>query len=159
AFSQPIRELRLRKWDVLFVPDVASRLELIAPALAAADLWPTQPSAARQPRIRNIALLSTAEDLSARVLKESRYLQSSLLAPGYYPEEDSFVQQYRGEHGDDPKLFEAFAYDAVHAVRAALEAGARDRAQLAAHLGSLGGVYGVTGKLKFSPGGDRADPA
>src|SRR5262249_42768876 len=159
AFGQPIKELRLRRWDVLFVPDLASRLELIAPALAAADLWPAPPAAAKQPKVRNIFLLSTAEDLSPRVLRESRYLQGALLAPGYYPEEDSFVQQYRGEHGDDPKLFEAFAYDAVHAVRAALEAGARDRAQLAAQLGALGGVYGVTGKLKFSAGGDRADPA
>jgi ABC-type branched-subunit amino acid transport system substrate-binding protein len=159
AFGQPIKELRLRKWDVLFVPDLASRLELIAPALAAADLWPTLPGAVKQPKVRNITLVSTAEDLSARVLKESRYLQGALLAPGYYPEEDSFVQQYRGEHGDDPKLFEAFAYDAVHAVRAALESGAHDRAQLAARLGALGGVYGVTGKLKFTPGGDRADTA
>jgi ABC-type branched-subunit amino acid transport system substrate-binding protein len=159
AFGQPIKELRLRRWDVLFVPDLASRLELIAPALAAADLWPTMPGAPKQAKIRNITLISTAEDLSPRVLKESRYLQGSLLAPGYYPEEDSFVQQYRGEHGDDPKLFEAFAYDAVHAVRAALESGAHDRAQLAARLGALGGIYGVTGKVKFSPGGDRADPA
>jgi ABC-type branched-subunit amino acid transport system substrate-binding protein len=159
AFGGSIRELKARRFDTLFVPDLASRLELIGPALAAADLWPAVPGSPR-PRVgRNVLLLSTAEDLSTRLLHESRYLQGALLAPGYFPEEDSFVQQYRAENNEDPKLFEAFAYDAVHVVRAALEAGARDRAQLAAQIGAHGGVSGVTGTVRFAPTGERADAA
>jgi branched-chain amino acid transport system substrate-binding protein len=160
GFTKPIHDLKGKRFDALFVPDLASRLELIAPALAAADLWPAPPGAPKPAGAgRNILLLSTAEDLSVRTLREGRYLQGALFAPGYFPEEDSFVQQYRTEHNEDPKLFEAFAYDAVHVVRAAVAAGSRTRAQVATQISAQRGVQGVTGQIRFAPGGDRADPA
>jgi ABC-type branched-subunit amino acid transport system substrate-binding protein len=56
--------------QAVFVADGADRLELVAPALAAADLWPApwgtpRPAAsAGKPRPRTVLLLSTANDLS-----------------------------------------------------------------------------------------------
>ena len=77
--------------QAVFVADGADRLELIAPALAVADLWPAPWGAPRpaavpgKPKTRNVLLLSTATELGPRLLQNAgRYVQGALLSPGFY---------------------------------------------------------------------------
>ena len=140
SFTAAVATIKRSAPQVLFVADGADRLELIAPALAAADLWgapwgaPRPAGAPGKPRPRNILLLSTAADLSPRLLQSAgRYVQGTLLAPGFYagaadPHARGFVDAYHAAYGQDPHATEAYAYDGVNAIRAAVAAGARTRA-------------------------------
>jgi branched-chain amino acid transport system substrate-binding protein len=168
SFTGAVAAIKKSGPQVVFVADGADRLELIAPALAAADLWAAPFGAPRpagipgKPRPRNILLLSTAADLSPRLLQSAgRYVQGTLLAPGFYagaadPRARSFVDAYHAAYGQDPHATEAYAYDAVNAIRAAVAAGARTRADLTNAL-STGTFDGLTGALHFGPDHGRAD--
>ena len=168
SFTAAVATIKKSAPQVLFVADGADRLELIAPALAAADLWgapwgaPRPAGAPGKPRPRNILLLSTAADLSPRLLQSAgRYVQGTLLAPGFYagaadPHARGFVDAYHAAYGQDPHATEAYAYDGVNAIRAAVAAGARTRAELTNAL-STGTFEGLTGALHFGADHGRAD--
>jgi len=168
SFTAAVATIKKAGPQVLFVADGADRLELIAPALAAADLWaapwgaPRPAGAPGRPRPRNILLLSTAADLSPRLLQSAgRYVQGALLAPGFYagaadPHARGFVDGYHAAYGQDPHATEAYAYDAVNAIRAAITAGARTRADLTNAL-ATGTFDGLTGALRFGADRGRAD--
>lgn len=67
-----------------------------------------------------------------------------------------FVKRYKAAYGNEPSSFAALAYDAVHVVKAAADAGGgSDRAQLTAGLGKMAPYTGVTGKIAFDDKGDR----
>ncbi len=169
SFTAAVAAIKKAQPQVVFVADGSDRLELIAPALAAADLWPAPWGAPRpagapgKPKPRNVLLLSTAADLSPRLLQSAgRYVQGALLAPGFYagaadPRAAAFVQAYRAAYGQDPHATEAYAFDGVNAIRTAVGAGARTRGELARALGS-GTFDGLTGTLRFGPDHSRADP-
>jgi branched-chain amino acid transport system substrate-binding protein len=169
SFTSVVAAIKKSQPQVVFVGDGADRLELIAPALAAADLWAAPWGAARpavvpgKPRARNVLLLSTAADLSPHLLQSAgRYVQGALLAPGFYaaaadPRARGFVDAYRAAYGQDPHATEAYAYDGVNAIRAALAAGAKTRADLAQAL-ATGTFEGLTGALRFGANRRRADP-
>jgi ABC-type branched-subunit amino acid transport system substrate-binding protein len=168
SFTGVVATIKKAQPQVVFVADGADRLELIAPALAAADLWsapwgaPRPAGAPGQPKPRNVLLLSTAADLSPRLLQSSgRYVQGALLAPGFYAGAEDvrargFVDAYRAAYGQDPHATEAYAYDGVNAIRTAIAAGARTRADLARAL-SDGTFQGLTGAVHFGPAHERAD--
>jgi ABC-type branched-subunit amino acid transport system substrate-binding protein len=163
SFVDPVNRLAKARFDALFVPDTAARLELVAPQLAVADLVVQPAGAARPRRGRAVVLLSTAEALGPRFLRGSgRYARGAVLAPGFYPDEGdarigAYVARYRLGHGEDPTYLDAYAYDAALVVRAAVEAGARDRASLAAAL-AAGRTPGLTGDIAFDPASHaRAD--
>ncbi|HSS38165.1 MAG TPA: ABC transporter substrate-binding protein [Polyangia bacterium] len=169
SFTAAVAAIKKAQPQVVFVADGSDRLELIAPALAAADLWPAPWGAPRpagapgKPKPRNVLLLSTAADLSPRLLQSAgRYVQGALLAPGFYagaadPRAAAFVQAYRTAYGQDPHATEAYAFDGVNAIRAAVAGGARTRGELTRALGS-GTFDGLTGTLRFGPDHSRADP-
>ncbi len=169
SFTSVIAAIKKSQPQVVFVGDGADRLELIAPALAAADLWAAPWGASRpaglagKPRPRNVLLLSTAADLSPHLLQSAgRYVQGALLAPGFYagaadPRARGFVDAYRAAYGQDPHATEAYAYDGVNAIRAALAGGAKTRGDLAQVLAS-GTFEGLTGALHFGANGRRTDP-
>ena len=168
SFTGVVATIKRAQPQVVFVADGADRLELIAPALAAADLWaapwgaPRPAGAPGKPRPRNVLLLSTAADLSPRLLQSSgRYVQGALLAPGFYagaddPRARGFVDAYRAAYGQDPHATEAYAYDGVNAIRAALAAGAKTRGDLL-HALAEGTFQGLTGLLRFGAAHERAD--
>jgi branched-chain amino acid transport system substrate-binding protein len=169
SFQSAIAALKRAPPQAVFVADGADRLELIAPALAFADLWPaawgkTRPAAAPgQPRVHNILLLSTANDLSPRLLQNAgRYVQGALLAPGFYADaadapSKAFVDAYRAAYGQEPHATEAYAYDGVNALRAAAASGGRTRADVLRAL--AGGAFeGLTGTVRFGPDHGRIDP-
>jgi ABC-type branched-subunit amino acid transport system substrate-binding protein len=169
SFSAQVNELRKIAFDALFVPDEAARLELIAPALAVANIWPRRPrllvapSSATTPTSgrREVILLSTALSLSDRLLRNAeRYVQGAILCPGYYPAEDArsgnFVSRFREVYGTNPTAADAYGYDGLSILRGVVERGGRTRADALRLLGS-GRFEGVTGDIRFGPDHDRVD--
>jgi branched-chain amino acid transport system substrate-binding protein len=169
SFQAAIASLKKTPPQAIFVADGADRLELIAPALAFADLWPAPWGAPKpasepgKPRARNVLLLSTANDLSQRLVQSAgRYVQGALLAPGFYADVSdasakSFSDAYRTAYGHEPRATEAYAYDGVNALRAAAATGGHTRADVLHALAS-GSFEGLTGTLRFGPDHARVDP-
>ena len=169
SFSAQVNELRRLAFDALFVPDEAARLELVAPALAAAGIWPRRPRLPVTPssptapiaRRREALLLSTALSLSERLLRNAeRYVQGAMLCPGYYPAEDArsgnFVARFREIYGTSPTAADAYGYDGLSILRGAVERGARTRADIL-RLMSGGRFEGTTGDIRFGPDHGRVD--
>ena len=170
SFSTQVNELRRLAFDALFVPDEAARLELIAPALAVADIWPRRPRLLAAPASatvpaagrREVLLLSTALSLSGKLLRNAeRYVQGAMLCPGYYPAEDersgSFVARFREVYGTSPTAVDAYGYDGLSILRGAVERGARTRADVL-RLVASGRFEGMTGDIRFGPEHGRIDP-
>ena len=147
-------------WDAIFVPEDASTLALIAPALDAAGAKP-RPLGTRKLRGgRAVLLLSTAENLTGAFLTDAgRHAEGALLAPGYYPDDQdpasrAFVDRFIAAFGRAPGFLEAYAYDAAQVAAAA---GGGGRAALAAGLESAQ-LVGLTGTIRFNARHCRADP-
>ncbi|MBN2576335.1 MAG: penicillin-binding protein activator [Deltaproteobacteria bacterium] len=171
TFANEIANLRRLPFDALYIPDNAARLELIAPALAVADIWPRSPrlafSSARSaatsgPGRRESLLLSTALGISAKSLRNvERYVQGTMLCPGFYPGEDtrsaSFISRFKGLYGTSPTATDAYGYDALFLLRGAVERGARTRADVLRVLGTQT-FEGLTGDIRFGPDRSRIDP-
>jgi ABC-type branched-subunit amino acid transport system substrate-binding protein len=147
-------------WQAVFVPDQADRLELIAPALAAAGFI-ARPAGWKKkvPGGRAVVLMSTAEGAGDGFVREAaRYAEGGLLAPGYFPgalDEAGleFERLYFEATGKTPTAVDAYAYDAVRLVAGL---GVTDRGELARRLATAE-VAGVTGALRFDPDHRRAD--
>jgi ABC-type branched-subunit amino acid transport system substrate-binding protein len=173
TFSTAVAALKKASFQAVFVPDSADRLELIAPALAFADLWPQawNPKSTGKTRnagqpgksLRHILLLSTANDLSTKLIQNAgRYVQGAMLSPGFFADEGDdrsrgFVEAYRAAYGQDPHAAEAYAYDGVRLLRGATETGARTRSDVLKALSS-GAFKGLTGNVRFGPDHGRIDP-
>lgn len=168
SFTAVAAAIKKTRAQAVFIADSADRLELIAPALAAADLWATpwgtRPPAATpgRPRLRNLLLLSTANGLSPRLLQNAgRYVQGALLSPGFFanpsdPRSRAFLDAYRAAYGQEPHATEAYAFDGVNVFRTLTAAGARSRADVLKAL-SDGTFEGLTGALHFDASHARVD--
>jgi ABC-type branched-subunit amino acid transport system substrate-binding protein len=168
SFSTQVANLRKIEFDALFVPDDASRLELVAPALAVADIWPRAPGAysasahsAGGHGRRDILLLSTALSVSPKLLHNAeRYVQGALLCPGFYPSDDnrsgSFVARFKETYGTSPSAADAYGYDATFLLRGAVERGARTRADVLRILAKET-FEGITGDIRFGADHGRLD--
>ena len=167
SFTANIATLRKLSFEVLFVPDDASHLELVAPALAAADIWPRSPrstiAGARGTTGRREAILeSTALSVSPKLLHNAeRYVQGALLCPGFYPADDArsgtFVNRFRDAYGSLPSASDAYGYDALFVLRTAVERGARSRADVLRILASQT-FEGLTGDIRFGADHGGIDP-
>ncbi len=168
SFTATVEQIRKVPMDAVFVPEDAERLELIAPALAVADLWPRafSKSVANTPdatKRHYILLLSTARLLSYRLVKNAgRYVQGALLSPGFYADpgetaRGGFVERYRALFGQDPGATDAYAYDAVTVLRTTVERGATSRADVLRLLQSQS-YESVTGTIRFGADHARIDP-
>jgi len=170
SFGKEVASLRRLPFDGLFIPDNANRLELIAPALAVADIWPRSPrqafsssrASSSGPGRRESLLLSTALGVSAKFLHNAeRYVQGALLCPGFYPGADarsaSFVSRFVGLYGTPPTATDAYGYDALFLLRGAVERGAKTRADIVRLLSSQT-FEGLTGDIRFGPDHSRTDP-
>jgi ABC-type branched-subunit amino acid transport system substrate-binding protein len=147
-------------WDALFVPEDASTLALIAPALDAAGTKPRPLGTKKIRGGRAILLLSTAENLSGAFLSDAgRHAEGAFLAPGYYPDDQepaskAFVDRFITAFGRAPGFLEAYAFDAAQLAAAAGGAG---RAGAVASL-SRAQYVGLTGEIRFDADHRRADP-
>lgn len=170
SFGAAVAVLKRSSVEAVFVPDDADKLELIAPALAAADLWPrpwpAPPSNPAQEHRRSILLLSTALRPGPALLRNAgRYIQGALFAPGFIAESNNsaiapFVERYRSSFGQEPSASDAYGYDAVRLLTSAIAAGARTSEAIVAHLAHAAGAPfpGVTGLISFGSDRRRSDP-
>ena len=145
-FSDPVAGVARAAPDAVLVADTADRLALIAPALAAAGLWPLPGGPPPRTSGHGVLLLATAEGASQKLVDQAgRYLQGALLAPGFFPDPDdatcaAFVTRFTEAYGRAPGPWEAFAYEAIRAVAAA-----RTPAEAAAWRSRWPLVYRVDG--------------
>ncbi len=161
SFGKSVRGLR-KPWQALFVPDQATRLSLIAPSLAAGN-FVSRPWTAKRPRRgRKILLLSTAEFLTQKYVRNAgRYSVGAVFAPGFYPDRfdaaiRSYVDRYESAFHRVPTVFDAYAYDAAMVLRAAVATGARTRGALGTALIGVR-MDGLTGQVRFGADRRRAD--
>lgn len=160
SFKDDLKKLK-KPWSAVFVPDLAKSLQLIAPALAAANLH-AMPRGKKSKHGRSILLLSTAEGIEHGYLRSAgRYSLGAILAPGYYSDRTDariaeFVARYVAHFGSEPSAHEAYAFDAAAVVRHATDAGAKTRGQLHGALLDQS-VPGLTGEIQFAADGRRSD--
>jgi branched-chain amino acid transport system substrate-binding protein len=159
TFIDPVQKLKNASPDALVIPAPASSLALIAPQLTASGL-------SRLPGVKPLgktaSVFATADGINAGfVASTAKYLQGAVLAPTFYPDLsdpriNSFVDRYRAAYGEEPTVLDALAFDAVRAVRIALdhEGGQPSRGALATQVAHLG-ESGVTGELAFTASGER----
>ena len=158
SFAGVARKLG-KDWQAVFVADQADKLELIAPALAAAGHLPRPLGTKRATGGRPVLLLSTAEGLApGYIVDAGRHSDGAMLAPGFYPDEKDpaigdFVRRYQAGAGKPPAAVDAYAYDGAVAISAA---GAVGRNELASRL-DKSDAAGVTGTIRFDAGHRRAD--
>jgi ABC-type branched-subunit amino acid transport system substrate-binding protein len=161
SFDKLIKKKLRKPWKAIFIPEVANRLELIAPALMAMNFTPT-PLGKKARRGRSVLLLSTAEAISAKYVRAAgRYSDGAVFAPGFYPDRDDrfigrFVERYYAAFGRLPRSIEAYAYDAALVVRAAVEDEASSRDDVVKYLLEES-VSGMTGKISFDAARRRSD--
>jgi ABC-type branched-subunit amino acid transport system substrate-binding protein len=161
VFTAPVARLTRAEFDVLFVPERASRIGLIAASLAKVGVW-TSARRDESSHARTVLMLATADGLSRRVVQSAhRYLQGALLAPGYYhlDRANSAAPSTTSPVHDlpwSPGLVAAVAYDGALVVRQFLANNPPDSEALVRALQSPG-TGGMTGALHFDQQGLRAD--
>ena len=172
SFSSQVSQLG-DGFDALFIPEQASRLALIAPALAAADLAVAPLSSLQRARERQnrrrrtqttrpIGMLSTAEFIDATFLRNAaRYCRGAVFAPGFFPDRDDpiirdFVDRFEFAFETQPTALDAYAHDAAHLLRKTVEDGANTRAELADRLARTS-LEGLTGTIAFDDKHRRSD--
>jgi ABC-type branched-subunit amino acid transport system substrate-binding protein/predicted negative regulator of RcsB-dependent stress response len=139
SFGNEASELAKRSFDVLFIPDSAQQVALIAPALAAAGLWSSQ-AGESVPHGRAIGLLVPSVGFHPSLPRlAGRYLQGANFAVPFNPQAPDgpthdFVQRFTQAFGSEPDAFAAFAHDAYRLVRSGVEAGALTREALVEQL-------------------------
>jgi ABC-type branched-subunit amino acid transport system substrate-binding protein len=160
SFKADLKKIK-KPWSAVFVPDQAKSLQLIAPALAAANMN-AKPYGGKSKRGRSILLLSTAEGIEQGYLRSAgRYSLGAVFAPGYFsdrtdPQIADFVARYEVQFGSEPSAHEAYAYDAAAAIRHAVDGGVQTSGQLLKALFTQS-MPGLTGTVQFGPDGKRDD--
>ena len=134
-------------FDVLFIPDAAEKIALIAPGLAFHE-------------IRGVTLLGSSDWLDEELLRVARRhvrgaVISSPFAPGSaLPFVTEFVEGYRNTFGAEPDANAAEAYDATNLVLVQLAAGRRDREDVRRGLLDMRAYPGASGVLTMNPDGN-----
>jgi len=139
--------------DVLVLADAASRITLLAPALAAQGMWSVS-RGQRPPEGKAVLYLIPSAGFDPTLAQTTRrYLQGALFAvPFDAGQAGSFGAAYREQYQAEPNLFSAAAYDAFHLVRSALYGGAQTREALGKALIGVRAEGTVTANNGFSPG-------
>ncbi|MFK7992308.1 MAG: penicillin-binding protein activator [Sandaracinaceae bacterium] len=161
AFGPAIAALAGQRYDALFIPDSASKLTLIAPALAAAGVWAARPGVDPPRGGRAVTLLAPSVAASATAGSSRRYLAGALFATPFdanAPGASSFLTDFQARFEQPPEVFAAHAYDAFRLIRAAVEAGETTRSGLARWLRENGRRETVTSHGGFDAEGTPAQP-
>ncbi|MDD9941683.1 MAG: ABC transporter substrate-binding protein [Myxococcales bacterium] len=133
AFGKQIAAIAALRPDALLVADAASRLALIAPALAAAGLWSGAPGARATDGGRVVQLLAPSVAFDHDMAEKSaRYLQGALFAVAFDATTSTgpgreFADTYAAQFGSQPSAFAALAHDAYVLVRSVTSRGASTR--------------------------------
>jgi ABC-type branched-subunit amino acid transport system substrate-binding protein len=132
TFREPVAELSRCAFDVLFVPERAARLALVAPALAAVGLWSTIPGESAPGPGRAVTVLAPSAGIAADLPRRAgRYLSGAIFATGFHADATSgstrFAAEFRDEYRAEAGAFSAYGHDAALLIAAAISAGSRSR--------------------------------
>jgi branched-chain amino acid transport system substrate-binding protein len=155
TFVDPVKRVMAARPDALLVPAAASQLSLIAPQMSSSGLT-AMPGV--KPGGKEAKLYATSDGITPQFLQSTaKYLQGAVLGPTFYPDVNeprvaAFVDRYRAAYGEEPSSLDALAYDAVRAVRIAIDhhgGGNPSRAGVASQMAQLS-ESGITGDVSFT---------
>ncbi|MDJ0765012.1 MAG: ABC transporter substrate-binding protein [Myxococcota bacterium] len=132
SFVEAVAPLPDMAFDALFIPDAAQRIALLAPAIAAAGIWPTAPETEPTGPGRPVQLLIPSTGFSPELIRrEGRYLQGAMFATFLSAEASAgsadFINRFRLAYGGDPSYLAGFGHDAVVLIASAIRDGAGDQ--------------------------------
>ena len=134
-------------FDVLFIPDSADKVSLIAPALAFHE-------------VRGTVLLGSSDWVDPELLRVARqHVSGAIISTSFYIDSEvpvvaEFVSRFRSTFGQDPDAYAAQAYDAGNLVLASLARGDDDRSRLRQGILETDSLAGTTGILSMLPDGN-----
>ena len=158
-------------FDAIFIPDFASNVRLIAPALAVEDVVTQTCEPAEVEKIRKTTGrtdLAPVQLLGANGWNDpslfdmapggpGRHVRCAVLVDGFFaasarPETKRFVEAYGHKYaGQTPTILEASAHDAARMARQLVETRVQTRAALRDGLAGLKGFRGATGDITMGP--------
>jgi len=155
------------EFDVIFVPDFARSVTLLAPALAAEDVV-TACDPEELAKIQKVSpwvvkpvllLGGNGWDDPAIVEKAGRYVECAVFVDGFFPASERpdtkrFVDAFQTIHARVPSILEASAHDAAAMIAAAMAGGASGRKELRDALASQKPFPGATGEVTFDARGE-----
>jgi len=155
------------EFDVIFVPDFARTVTLLAPALAAEDVViacdPAEVARIQKVSawvVRPVLLLGgNGWDDPAIVEKAGRYVECAVFVDGFFPGSERpdtrrFVEAFQRLHARAPSILEASAHDAAAMVAAAVAGGASGRKALRDAIAAQKPFPGATGEVVFDARGE-----
>jgi len=134
-------------FDVLFVPDAADKIALIAPGLAFHE-------------INDVGLLGPSDWLDDELLRVGRrHVSGAVISSPFHAESDlpfvtDFVDGYRKTFAAEPDMYAAEAFDATNLVLVQLSSGRDDREGVREGLLDLRAYPGAAGVLTMHPSGN-----
>jgi ABC-type branched-subunit amino acid transport system substrate-binding protein len=134
-------------FDVLFIPDSADKITMIAPGLAFHE-------------IRGVGLLGSSEWAVDGLLRVGRqHISGAVISTPFYPESDvpfvvEFVEGYRNTFAAEPDAYAAEAFDATNLLLVQLSAGRTNRRSVRDGLLDTRAFPGATGVLTMHPDGN-----
>jgi hypothetical protein len=132
SFTDVAKSVSSLEFDTMLIPDQASGLVLLAPALASEGIW-SGTMESEPPRTgRTVQLLIPSTGIAPDLIRRAgRYLQGALFAVSYHEAADSrmaeFGERFRAEYHSSPTFLAAFGHDAVVLIGGAIYSGARTR--------------------------------
>jgi len=158
-------------FDAIFIPDFASNVRLIAPALAVEDVVTQTCEPAEVEKIKKttgrpdlvpVQLLGANGWNDPSLFDMSpggpgRHVRCAVLVDGFFassarPETKRFVEAWGKKYpGQTPTILEASAHDAARMARQLVEARPTTRAALRDGLAQLKGFRGATGDISMGP--------
>lgn len=134
-------------FDVLFIPDAADKIALIAPALAFHE-------------VQDVTLLGPNDWLDPELLRVARrHVSGAVISTAFHPSSElpfvtEFVEGYRNTFESEPGPWAAEAYDATNIVLVQLASGRSSRDALRDGLLDTRAYPGATGVLTMHPNGN-----
>ncbi|MAT29152.1 MAG: hypothetical protein CMN31_26770 [Sandaracinus sp.] len=157
SFREPLEELKRLRFDGLVLPDHARKLVLLAPALAAADLWSHDGEAPVPDGARPVRLLIPSVGLDGQLVRSAgRYLQGALFSQPFHGPSATgpgrrFADAFRDRYERPADVFAAAAFDGFRLVRGVVDAGAQSRAEVAERLQQSAGAETASAVRGFRP--------
>jgi len=165
-------------FDVLFIPDFASTVRLVAPALAAEDIVTNGcdqkevdiiKKTTKKEDLRTVQLMGwmgwDSQELVDERTGAARYVACSIFVDGFFARSDRpatklFVEKFESTFHRPPQLLEAHAHDAAGIVRSIIESKhPATREDMREALATMPRPYeGATGDTRFGPDREPEKP-
>lgn len=161
SFSKLVKTLE-KRFDTVFIADSATKVGLIAPALAAHGFWSNDLLRGSLKKKHYIQIIATADLMNENLIRSAgNYLQGALFAPGFYPaikdhQTGPMLRDFQSKIGKTPTMVEAYSYDAASLLKQASDQKLSEYSFIQKFKTAF--FSGMTGRIQFSPNGDRMTP-